>query len=89
MEIKIGDKKSGSYIDYIKHNPSNTIKILARGSNTSKAVYIASIMKQTGYTLTKFAIETMDTGKQEPLAVLNITMKAKNDKKNKYKPATN
>jgi DNA-binding protein len=89
MEIKVGNKKSGSYIDYLKHNPSNMIQILARGSNTSKAVYIASVMKDTGYTITKFAIETMDTGKKEPLAVLNITMKAKNDKENQFKPNSN
>lgn len=83
MEIKIGNKKSGSYIDYIKHNPSNTIKILARGSNTSKAIYIASIVKKNGYEITNFEIESSNIGFKEPLAVLNITMKAKHE--NKFK----
>lgn len=89
MEIKVGNKKSGSYIDYIKHNPSNIIQILARGSNTSKAIYIASIMKDTGYTITNFEIESTNIGYKEPLAVLNITMKAKHDKENKYKSDSN
>jgi DNA-binding protein len=76
MEIKVGNKKSGSYIDYMKHNPSEVIHILARGSNTSKAVYIAAVMKEKGYNITNFEIESTNIGKTEPLAVLNITMKA-------------
>ncbi|WP_048190771.1 hypothetical protein [Methanobacterium sp. SMA-27] len=83
MEIKVGNKKSGSYIDYIKHNPSNMIQILARGSNTSKAIYIASIMKENGYCITNFEIESTHIGYKEPLAVLNITMNANNEDKSK------
>ena len=77
-KIKIGNKKSGSYIDYMKHNPAETFEISACGVKTSKAVYVAAIMTNDGYTLTDFDIRTVDIGKKEPLAVLKIVLRANN-----------
>ena len=76
-KIKIGAKKSGSYIDYMKNNPSQIFEILARGRNTSKAIYIAAIMKELGYLVSDFDINTIDMGKKEPLAVLKIVLRAR------------
>lgn len=79
MQIKIGSKAAGSYIEYIKHHPVNKLEILARGGNTSKAVYISGIMKEFGYNLADVEIDTVDMGQKEPLAYLMIKMRAKND----------
>lgn len=81
-QVNIGLKKSGSYIDYIKHNPRQEFKIEARGNNTAKAVYVAAVI-QDYYEIIDFKIEKMDIGKEEPLAVLNIHLRAKNADKNK------
>ncbi len=78
MEIKIGSKKSGSYIDFMKHNSAYIFELLARGSNTSKAIYISAVMKELGYNIIDFNISTMDIGKKEPLAVLKIILRAEN-----------
>lgn len=83
MEIKVGQKKAGSYIDYIKNHPVHEMQILARGGNTSKAVYISSVIQDLGYEISDFNIENVDKGLKEPLAVLMITMRAKHDIKDK------
>lgn len=72
--IKVGMKKSASYIDYIKNNPAKKLVILARGSLTSKAVYVAGVIKNTGYTIENVDIETLDLGKKEPLVTLRVEM---------------
>jgi DNA-binding protein len=83
-QVNIGLKKSGTYIDYINHNPREEFKIQARGNNTSKAVYVAVVIQDT-YEITDFKIEKMDIGHKEPLAVLNIHLRLKNDIKDKNK----
>lgn len=81
MIVKIGTKKAGSYIDFIKHNPSELLEILSKGFNNSKAVYIAAVMCEEGYKVTDVDIGTEDIGKKEPLAVLKIEMRANNGNK--------
>lgn len=81
MIVKIGTKKAGSYIDFIKHNPSELLEILSKGFNNSKAVYIAAVMGEEGYKVTDVDIGTEDIGKKEPLAVLKIEMRANNGNK--------
>lgn len=76
MIVKIRHKKAGSYIDFIKHNHSDLLEILSKGSNNSKAVYIAAVMGEEGYGITDFDICAEDIGKKEPLAVLKIVMRA-------------
>lgn len=78
MIVKIGSKKAGSYIDYIKHNRSELLEILSKGFNNSKAVYVAAVIGEHGYRITGFDIGTEDIGKKEPLAVLKIKMRANN-----------
>lgn len=84
MIVKIGTKKAGSYIDFIKHNPCELLEILSKGFNNSKAVYIAAVMTIEGYILTDFDIRTEDIGKREPLAVLKIVMRANNGGKDNF-----
>lgn len=81
MIVKIGAKKAGSYIDFIKHNPCELLEILSKGFNNSKAVYVAAVMGEQGYKITDFNICTEDVGKREPLAVLKIVMRANNGSK--------
>lgn len=83
MIIKIGAKKAGSYIDFIKHNPTELLEILSKGFNNSKAVYVAAVMGEGDYKITDFNICTEDIGKREPLAVLKIVMRANNGGKDK------
>ena len=78
MIVKIGSKKAGSYIDFIKHNPCELLEILSKGFNNSKAVYVAAVMGEENYKITDFNICTEDIGKREPLAVLKIEMRANN-----------
>ena len=78
MNIKIGCKKAGSYIDFMRHNLSVKFEILSKGSYNSKAVYVAAVMIEKGYDITEFNITTEDIGKREPLAVLKIVMRANN-----------
>lgn len=78
MNIKIGSKKAGSYIDFMRHNLSARFEILSKGSHNSKAVYVAAVMIDNGYDITEFNITTEDIGKKEPLAVLKIVMRANN-----------
>lgn len=81
MIVKIGNKKAGSYIDFIKHNPCEILEILSKGFNNSKAVYVAAVMGEEGYKITDFNICTENIGKREPLAVLKIVMRANNGSK--------
>lgn len=83
MIVKIGTKKAGSYIDFIKHNPSEVLEILSKGFNNSKAVYVAAVMGEEGYRIMDFDICAEDIGKREPLAVLKIVMRASNGCKDK------
>lgn len=76
IQVKVGSKKVGSYIDFIKHNPVDKLEIMARGLNASKAVYISGVMKSLGYKLINVEIDAVDMGKKEPLAVINILMRA-------------
>lgn len=78
MFIKIGNKRAGSYIDYIRHNPAEKIEILSRGSFNSKSVYVAGVVCDFGYEVIDFNIGLEDIGKKEPLAVLNIVLRANN-----------
>jgi len=84
MIVKIGTKKAGSYIDFIKHNPTELLEILSKGFNNSKAVYVAAVMSEEDYRITDFYIGTEDIGKREPLAVLKIVMRANNGSKVKF-----
>lgn len=88
MIVKIGHKKAGSYIDFVKHNPSDLFEILSKGSNNSKAVYIAAVMGEEGYVITDFDICTEDIGKKEPLAVLKIVMRANDGIEDKHRRST-
>jgi hypothetical protein len=88
MNIKIGSKKAGSYIDFIKYNPSETFEILSKGSNNSKAVYVAAVMVEKGYGIIDFNIDPEDIGKKEPLAVLKIVMRANDGSKDNNKRPT-
>jgi DNA-binding protein len=74
LEIKIGEKKSGSYIDFMKHNPADEFVVLARGAKTSKAIYIVAVMLEKGYDMGDVEVSSMDIGKKEPLAVLKICL---------------
>lgn len=67
----------------MKHHPSQEYQILARGSHTSKAIYISAIMQDQDYNITDFNIKTIQTGKKEPLAVLKIILRAKDGRFNK------
>lgn len=78
MIVKIGSKKAGSYIDFIKHNPSELLEILSKGFNNAKAVYVAAVITEYGYKVTNVDIGTENIGKKEPLAVLEIEMRANN-----------
>jgi hypothetical protein len=89
MIVKIGHKKAGSYIDFIKHNPSDLLEILSKGSNNSKAVYVAAVMGEDGYGITDFDIWAEDIGNKEPLAVLKIVMRANDGSEDKHKRSTN
>jgi hypothetical protein len=89
MIVKIGHKKAGSYIDFIKHNPSDLLEILSKGSNNSKAVYVAAVMGEEGYGITDFDICAEDFGNKEPLAVLKIVMRANDGSEDKHKRSTN
>ena len=84
MIVKIGTKKAGSYVDFIKHNPCELLEILSKGFNNSKAVYVAAVMGEENYKITDFNICTEDIGKREPLAVLKIVLRAYNGSKVKY-----
>lgn len=88
MIIKIGYKKAGSYIDFIKHNPADILEIISKGSNNSKAVYVAAVMGESSYKLKDFDICTEDIGKREPLAVLKIMMRANDGSKDNNRGST-
>lgn len=88
MNVKIGSKKAGSYIDFIKHNPSGTFEILSKGSNNAKAVYVAAVIADKGYKINDFDIWTEDIGKKEPLAVLKIVLRANDGSENNCRRST-
>lgn len=89
MLIKIGNKPAGSYIDFIKHNPSDMFVILSRGSFNSKAVYVASVIADINYEVSGFDIGLEDVGNKEPLAVLKIVLRANDGSKDFDKESKN
>ncbi|MEN6379139.1 MAG: hypothetical protein ABFD15_06130 [Methanofastidiosum sp.] len=54
------------------------MEILSKGTNNSKAVYVAAVMGEEEYGITDFDIWAEDIGNKEPLAVLKIVMRANN-----------
>ena len=83
IDVKVGSKTAGSYIKYIETHPAENIRIMACGKNTGKAVYISAVIQDWGYEISDFKIENVDKGLKYPLAILMITMRLKNEFKDK------